>query len=127
MDYEKLIFELLDTEPAVFGGAVINPKKELVFQTENWDLQQEIDEIIDAIEEAQKTDGKNPGRIQIMKITYMIVEFTPERIIATNVSRKGHIIIAMHEGWALVAFIDPNKGPRDALFNVQSFVRRLCE
>lgn len=127
MDYEKLLFELLDTEPAVFGGAVINPNQELVYQTENWDLQQEIDGIAEAIKESQKPDGNNPGRLQIMKITYMIVEFTPERIIATNVSKKGHIIIAMHNGWSLVAFIDPNKGPRDALFNVQSFVRRLSD
>ncbi|WP_457559285.1 hypothetical protein [Candidatus Harpocratesius sp.] len=127
MDYEKLIFELMDTEPAVFGGAVINKNKELVFQTENWDLQQDIDSIIQAIEEANKDEGKNPGRIQIMKVTYMIVEFTPERIIATNVAHKGHIIIAMHEGWALITYIDPSKGPRDALFNVQSFTRRLIE
>lgn len=79
------------------------------------------------MDEANKDDGKNPGRIQIMNVTYMIVEFTPERIIATNVAHKGHVIIAMHEGWGLVTYIDPSKGPRDALFNVQSFTRRLSE
>lgn len=125
MDYEKLIFDLMDTEPAVFGGAVINSNNELVYQTENWDLQQEIEELGNIITEAKKENGNNPGRIQIMKITYMVVEFTPERIIATNVSRKGHIIVAMANEGAIVVYIDPNVGPRDALFNVQSFARKL--
>ncbi|MHA1613068.1 MAG: hypothetical protein ACTSYU_13505 [Promethearchaeota archaeon] len=125
MEYEKMIFELMDAEPAVFGAAVINNNSELVYQTENWDLQQEIDPILAAITEAKKDDGKNPGSIKIMKVSYMIVEFTPERIIATNVARKGHVIIAMAEGGTIVAYIDPTKGPRDALFNVQSFSRKM--
>ncbi|MHA1675381.1 MAG: hypothetical protein ACTSYI_17355, partial [Promethearchaeota archaeon] len=125
MDYEKMISELMDAEPAVFGAAVINKNNELVYQTENWDLQQEINTISATITEAKKDDGKNPGKIQIMKVSYMVVEFTPERIIATNVARKGHVIVAMADGGTIVAYIDPTKGPRDALFNVQNFSRKL--
>jgi len=125
MEYEKMIYELMDAEPAVFGAAVINNNSELVYQTENWDLQQEIDPILAAITEAKKDDGKNPGSIKIMKVSYMIVEFTPERIIATNVAHKGHVIIAIAESGTICAYIDPNKGPRDALFNVQNFSRKM--
>ncbi|UYP48073.1 hypothetical protein NEF87_004358 [Candidatus Lokiarchaeum ossiferum] len=125
MDYEEFIFELLDAEPAVLGGAVIDTTGNLLYQTENWDLQQEIDEINSIIAEAQKPDGKNPGKIKIMEVGYMIIEFTPERIIATNVAQKGHIIVAIGDNGSIVAYIDPSKGPRDALFNVQSFSRKL--
>ena len=125
MDYEEFIFELLDAEPAVLGGAVIDINGNLMYQTENWDLQQEIDQINAVISEAQKSDGNNPGKLEIMKVSYMIVELTPERIIATNVARKGHVIIAMGDNGSVVAYIDPNRGPRDALFNVQTFSRKL--
>lgn len=125
MDYEQFIFELMDSEPAVFAGAVIDKKGVLKYQTDNWDLQQEIDEINEIIDEARKPEGSNPGKITIMKVSYMVVEFTPERVIGTNVAHKGHIIISLGDNGAIIAFIDPSKGPRDALFNVQSFARKL--
>ncbi|MHA1584593.1 MAG: hypothetical protein ACTSWL_05010 [Promethearchaeota archaeon] len=125
MDYEKFILELLDAEPAVFGSAVIDKEGTLLYQTENWDLQQELPEINNVIIEAKKADGKNPGRIEVMKIAYMIVEFTPERVIATNVARKGHIVITLGENGTLISFIDPTVTPRDALFNLQTFARKL--
>jgi len=125
MDYETFLYELMDAEPAVFAGAVIDKKGILKYQTDNWDLQQEIDEVNEVIDEARKPDGQNPGKIQIMKISYMVVEFTPERVIGTNVMHKGHIILSMGDNGTIVAFIDPAKGPRDALFNVQTFARKL--
>ena len=125
MDYEEFIFELMDAEPAVLGGAVIDAGGNLMFQTENWDLQQEMDQINAVIADAQKTDGSNPGKLVIMEVGYMIVELTPERIIATNVAHKGHVIIGMGDNGSVIAYIDPNGAPRDALFNVQTFSRRL--
>ena len=125
MDYENLIFDLLDSEPSIFGGALIDSGGNLIFQTENWDLSQDLDQINSAIKESQKPDGKNPGSISIMKLTYMVIEFIPERIIATNVMKKGHIIIAPSKKATLVTFIDPTKGPRDVLFVIQNFARKL--
>ena len=120
-----MIFELMDAEPAVFGGAVLDKRGTLLYQTENWDLNQDLPKINEVIKESQKDEGEKPSRIEIMKIGYMVVEFTPERIIATNVTHKGHIIIAVGSNGALVTYIDPKKGPRDALFNVQTFARKL--
>jgi hypothetical protein len=119
VNYEEFIFSLMDEEPAVFGGAIINNKGELAYQTENWEINQDLDQLKVIL------GGENPGSISIMKIKYMIVEFTPERIIGTNVTRKGHIIIAPVEKGALICYIDPSKGPRDALFNVQDFAGKL--
>jgi hypothetical protein len=119
MDFESFIFGLMDVEHAVFGGAVINNKAEVAYQTENWDIKGDVAQI------KQIIGGENPGSLSIMKIKYMIVEYTPERIIATNVTRKGHIIICPIEKGALICYIDPAKGPRDALFNVQNQTLKL--
>ncbi len=125
MDYETFIYELMDAEPAVFGAGIIDLNGKLLFQTENWDLQENLPKINDIVSEAKKADATSPGKLEIMKIGYMIVEFTPERVIATNVAHKGHIIIAIGDNGTIVAYIDPSKGPRDALFNVQTFARKL--
>ncbi len=125
MNAEKIVFDLLDSEPSIFGGAIIDSSGKLLFQTENWDLSQDLDQLKSVIAESQKPDGKNSGSISIMKLTYMVIEFIPERIIATNVMKKGHIIIAPSKNGTLVTFIDPNKGPRDVLFVIQNFARKL--
>lgn len=119
MDFESFIFQLMDTEPAVFGGAVINNAGKLAYQTENWDITADVPQLVQVI------GGQNPGSLTIMKLKYMIVEYTPERIIATNVGRKGHIIVCPVEKGALVTYIDPAKGPRDALFNTQQAAIKL--
>jgi len=119
MNYEEFVFSLMDTEAAVFGGAVINNAGDLVYQTANWDIKGDVPQLKKIL------GGENPGSLSIMKIKYMIVEFTPERIIATNVTHKGHIIVAPMEKGALICYIDPAKGPRDGLFNVQSFAQKL--
>lgn len=125
MDYQEFCYSLLDTEPAIFGVAVVNNAGNIAYQTENWNLSEDLAQLRSTATEALKSDGKNPGSMSIMRIKYMIVEFTPERVVGTNVSRKGHIILAPVEKGALISFIDPNKGPRDALFNVQNFTQKL--
>ena len=125
MDYENFVFDLLDSEPAILAGAVIGNNGEVLFQTENWDLSQDLEQLKSIIAESQKPDGKNPGSISIMKLKYMVIEFIPERIIATNVMKKGHIIIAPSKKATLVTFIDPNKGPREVLFIIQNFAQKI--
>jgi hypothetical protein len=124
MDYEEFAFSLLDTEPTILGVAIIKSGGNLEYQTDNWEISADVPQIMSIASEAQQ-NGQSPGSLSIMKLKYMIVEFTPERIIATNVTRKGHIIIAPIGNGALVTFIDPAAGPRDALFNVQNFAAKL--
>ncbi len=127
MDHEDFVFSLMHAEPAVFDAAVIDSDGNLVYQTDNWEISADVDQINHLVTEVLKEDGKKSPSLKIMKLKYMIVEFTPERIIATNVQRKGHIILApVGKGKAsLVTYIDPSKGPRDALFNVQNFASKL--
>ena len=66
--------------------------------------------------------------ITIQGIKYMIVENTEERKIGTNITGKGHLIIApvpIGGTGALICYINPAAGPRDALFAVQTYALKL--
>ncbi len=117
MSVEKIIDELLDADENIGGIAVISDNGSIISQTENWDLTAEAQNIINTV--------KGGSSITLLGIKYMVVENTPERVIGTNVTGKGHIIIAPFEGGLLVTFIIPQAGPRDALFNVQDFAKKL--
>jgi predicted regulator of Ras-like GTPase activity (Roadblock/LC7/MglB family) len=118
MSVENLIDELIEQEQNVGGAAVVSIGGELISQTENWNLSSEIDSILNAVESAKST-------IVLLGMKYMVVENTPERIIGTNIQGKGHLILAPFEKGVLVTYIIPQAGPRDALFNVQSFAQKI--
>jgi hypothetical protein len=113
---ENLVNELLDKEVNIGGVAVLSQNK-IVYQTENWDLTAEIPNIVNAT--------KGGSSIALLGIKYMIVENTPERVIGTNVTGKGHLIIAPFPKGIMVCYIVPQIGPRDALFNVQTYALKL--
>lgn len=115
---ENLIDELIEVERNVGGAAVISSSGELISQTENWDLSSEIENILNVVESPKSS-------IILLDMKYMIVENTPERIIGTNLKGKGHLILAPFEKGVLVTYIIPQAGPRDALFNVQTFAQKI--
>ncbi|MHA1819739.1 MAG: profilin family protein [Promethearchaeota archaeon] len=117
-EVENIIDELLDNEPNVGGAAVISNDGKIIYQTENWDLTPEVENVLNTVKSSSSS-------ITLFGIKYMIVENTPERIIGTNIQGKGHIIIAPFNEGVLLTFIVPQVGPRDALFNVQSFAMKL--
>lgn len=115
---ENLIDELIEVERNVGGAAVISSSGELISQTENWDLSSEIENILNVVESPKSS-------IILLDMKYMIVENTPERIIGTNLKGKGHLILVPFEKGVLVTYIIPQAGPRDALFNVQTFAQKI--
>jgi hypothetical protein len=125
---ETIINELLNEEQNVFGVAIINKSGSLVTQTENWDISGDLTTINKLLSTKLELGQKGMTSISIQGIKYMIVENTEERKIGTNITGKGHIIIApipIGGTGALICYINPQSGPRDALFNVQTFARKL--
>jgi len=122
VEISVIINDLLNEEPNVIGVTLIGSDNQISFQTENWDLSQDLSGILNLI---QATSGI--GRITLQGINFMVVENTPERKIATNIKGKGHIIICPtgDNNAALVCYISPQAGPRDALFNVQEYAKKL--
>ena len=119
MSIEQIIDVLFtETKMRVGGVGVISSEGTVVYQTENWDLNTHLTQILDTVQ-------TNKGSLALFGIKYMIVEHTPERIIGTNVTGKGHIILAPFEKGVLVTYILPEVGPRDVLFSVQEAAMKL--
>jgi predicted regulator of Ras-like GTPase activity (Roadblock/LC7/MglB family) len=127
-EIEGIIDNLLDEEQNVFGVAIIGKDGKLITQTENWDLTSDISLINEMLNQKLELGEKGITSLTIQGIKYMIVENTEERKIGTNITGKGHLIICpipIGGTGALVTYINPQAGPRDALFNVQEYAKKL--
>lgn len=127
-EIENIIDDLLNEEQNVFGVAIINKNGNLITQTENWNITTDIDQINELLNQKLELGEKGISSIIIQGIKYMIVENTEERKIGTNIVGKGHIIICpvpIGGSGALICYINPQVGPRDALFTVQEYALKL--
>ena len=127
-EIEAIIDELLDVEQNIFGVGIIGKNGSLITQTENWDLTNDLDQINEILNQKLELGEKGISSIIIQGIKYMMVENTEERKIGTNIMHKGHIIICpipIGGTGALVCYINPQAGPRDALFAAQEYALKL--
>lgn len=131
MSIENIIDELLEVEQNIYGVAIISKDGTLITQTENWDISEDLnkkDGINELLGIKLELGQKGMTSIVIQGLKYMIVENTEERKIATNIAGKGHVIICpipIGGPGALVCYINPQVGPRDALFAVQEYAQKL--
>ncbi|MGB5912513.1 MAG: hypothetical protein WBH31_15080 [Promethearchaeia archaeon] len=127
-EIESIINDLLNEEQNVFGVAVVSKAGNLITQTQNWDLSQNLGTINELLQTKLELGQKGMTNISLQGIKYMIVENTEERKIGTNIKGQGHIIIApipIGGTGALICYINPQITPRDALFSIQSFALKL--
>ena len=125
---ETIIDDLLNEEQNVYGCAVINKDGKLMTQTENWNISNDLSSINELLRQKLGLGEKGISSITIQGIKFMIVENTEERKIGTNIMHKGHVIICpipVGGTGALICYINPQVGPRDALFTVQEFALKL--
>jgi len=127
-EIEAIIDDLLNEETNIFGVAIIRKDGSLITQTENWDLTNDLDLINELLNQKLELGQKGISSVVIQGIKYMIVENTEERKIGTNITGKGHLIICpvpIGGTGALVCYINPQAGPRDALFAAQEYALKL--
>ncbi len=128
MSIENIIDELLNEEQNIFGVAIVSLEGSIVTQTENWNITGDLPLINELLQTKIELGEKGMTSITVQGIKYMLVENTEERKIGTNITGKGHLIIApipIGGTGALVCYINPQAGPRDALFTIQSFALKL--
>jgi len=128
VEIESIIDDLLSEEQNIFGVAIINKAGTLITQTENWNLSNDLGDINKLLGAKLELGQRGMTNITVQGIKYMMVENTEERKIGTNITGKGHIIIApipIGGTGALICYINPQAGPRDALFTVQSYALKL--
>lgn len=127
-EIESIIDNLLDEEQNIFGIGIISKDGRLITQTENWDLTNDLSLINEILNQKLELGEKGITNLTIQGIKYMIVENTEERKIGTNITGKGHLIICpipIGGTGALITYINPQVGPRDALFIVQEYAKKL--
>ena len=130
VEIESIIDDLLSEEKNIFGVAIINKSGTLVTQTENWNLSNDLGAINELLGTRLELGQRGMSSLAIQGIKFMIVENTEERKIGTNITGKGHVIIApipVGGTGALICYINPQAGPRDALFTVQSYALKLVD
>ena len=129
-EIESIIDELLNAEENVLGVAIIGKSGNLITQTENWDITGDLPILNELLNLKLALGERGITSISVQSIKYMIVENTEERKIGTNVTGKGHIVIApvpIGGTGALICYINPAAGPRDALYNIQEFAKQLAK
>ena len=129
-EIDIIIDELLNEEKNIFGVAILNKNGSLITQTANWDVSNDLEQINELLNTKLELGQKGMTSITILGIKYMIVENTEERKIGTNITGKGHIIICpipIGGTGALICYINPKVGPRDALFTVQEYAQKLTK
>ena len=127
-EIEAIIDDLLNEETNIFGVAIISKEGNLITQTENWNIANDLDLINELLNQKLELGEKGISSITMQGIKYMIVENTEERKIGTNITGKGHLIICpvpIGGTGALVCYINPQAGPRDALFAAQEYALKL--
>ncbi len=127
-EIEGIIDGLLNEEENVFGVAIISKDGQLITQTENWNIENDLNLLNELLNQKLELGEKGITSLTIQGIKYMVVENTEERKIGTNITGKGHLIICpipIGGTGALIAYINPRVGPRDALFNIQEYAKKL--
>jgi predicted regulator of Ras-like GTPase activity (Roadblock/LC7/MglB family) len=127
-EIESIIDDLLSEEANIFGVAIISKSGTIITQTENWNLSNDLETINELLGAKLELGQRGITSLTVQGIKFMMVENTEERKIGTNIKGKGHVIIApipIGGTGALVCYINPQAGPRDALFAVQSSALKL--
>ena len=127
-EIEGIIDDLLNEEQNIFGVAIISKDGNLITQTENWDVSNDLKLLNELLGQKLELGAKGITSLAIQGIKYMVVENTEERKIGTNITGKGHLIICpipIGGTGALIAYINPRVGPRDTLFTIQEYAKKL--
>ena len=120
-EIKKIIDELgitaLETNIKIAGVAVVSDSGNIVFQTDNWDLTNQTNNILNVI--------KGDRSFVLNDFDFSVVETTTEGIVGTNDSGMGHIILAPFQGGVLVSYAMPQADPPKALSFLKTFAMRL--
>ncbi len=120
-EIKKIIDDLgiaaLESNTKIAGVAVVSDSGNIVFQTDNWDLTNQTNIILNVIK-GDRSFILNDGK-------FSVVETTTEGIIGTNDRGMGHVIFAPFQGGVLVSYAMPQANPPKALAFLKSYAMRL--
>ena len=91
----------------------------IIWQTENWNLVEEIDGIL-------KAADKDASKVSTGGVTYKLVTSSDDSYIATADDDKGHLILVLidENSWA-IAFAAPTAVPELAVIDIKKTAIQL--
>ena len=114
---DELGIAALENSINIASIAVVSDSGAIVFQTDNWDLTNQTNTILNLI--------KGDHSFVLNDYKFSVVETTTEGIIGTNDDGMGHIIFAPFQGGVLVSYAMPRADPLKALVFLKNFAVRL--
>ncbi len=114
---DDLGISALENKMNLAAVAVISDSGNLIYQTENWDLSNQTNVILDVI--------KKGCSFVLNNLAFSVVESTAEGIIGTNDSGMGHVIFVPFQGGILATYAMPRANPPKVLPFLKTFAMRL--
>ncbi len=102
VNYADHVKQLLAANPTIDKAAVVTLDGKVLFQTKNWDVTNDIKKLL--------ADWQAMVAFVVLcDIRYSILQCTPERLVSTNVGKKGHLVGAtMPEGHLFLTHTTPD-------------------
>jgi len=107
----------LENNIKIAAIAVLSDSGNLVYQTENWDLTNQTQILLNVI------NGERS--FTLSDVEYSVVGATSEGIIGISNKGIGHVILAPFQGGMLVSYALPQADPPKALTFLKSYAMRL--
>jgi hypothetical protein len=108
---QSVIYKLMEKDPNIIAAAVLKGKKDIIFQTDNWDIRPDIDRVISS------WIGMNAAFINISGVKYSMLQCTAERMAATSVKGEGSIVAAKDDEHKIIAYVSPDGDMRGAMMD----------
>lgn len=118
-NFDSVIAQLQARNPNVTAIAILTLDGKVMYQTNNWNVVADAPNLISAWRE------KAPS-ILVQGIKYSTLSSTDERLVATNVSGMGHIIMATARYRALLmAYVTPQGDTQGSYVDVSRAAAQL--
>jgi hypothetical protein len=110
-DPETAVYELMEKDPNIIAATVLEGKKDIIFQTDNWDITGDLDRVMSS------WIGQNAAFIKISGVKYSVLQSTEERLAATSVKGEGSIVGAKDDEHKIIAYVSPDGDMRGAMMD----------
>jgi predicted regulator of Ras-like GTPase activity (Roadblock/LC7/MglB family) len=118
-NFDSVIAQLQAKNPNVTAIAILTLDGQVMYQTNNWNIVTDAPNLIAAWREKQPS-------IYVQGIKYSTLSSTDERLVATNVSGMGHIIMATARYRALLmAYVTPQGDTQGSYVDVSRAAAQL--
>ncbi len=104
VDYAGIVNTLTQDYPDAVAVVITDSSSNILYQTGNWDVSRDIGRVMSSWRTG------NAQFVMMQDVKYSIIQMEPERLIATNFKRQGHLVGAQSPGGEayIIAYISPD-------------------